>query len=329
MLIMPTISVIVPIYNVEKYLEKCIVSILDQTFRDFELLLIDDGSPDDSIQICEKYRLVDSRIKIIRKKNGGLSSARNCGIDNAEGMFYTFIDSDDWVGVDFLEKLLNAIQFTNAQIAVCGYDWDYDDNNYVQRIVSNKNEVYRLDKAKYIEKALLGEGFSVSAWGKLYKKELFDVIRFPEGRLFEDLAIFPEIVKQVEHAVYIPFLGYHYRVRKDSILHSVFSDKKLDYVEMALKCKDKLTGECDTAVLDLKVLMACVDTLMDMERPSTIKQKEMQYECLDRVKEFGIWAIRDKRLNKKYKAFIICRQIGVYRIFSKLYKNYAAVKRNV
>ena len=141
---MPKISVIVPVYNVEKYLRKCIESILNQTFREFELILVDDGSTDSSGKICDEYALKDSRIKVIHKENGGASSARNAGLDVAKGEYIGFVDSDDWIEMDMYGELYRLIKENNTDISVCGInnikDIKYKNENLKEKIQIIKKE---------------------------------------------------------------------------------------------------------------------------------------------------------------------------------------------
>ena len=178
------ISVIVPIYKVEKYLHRCIDSVLAQTFTDFELILVDDGSPDNCGKICDEYAEKDNRIHVIHKENGGLSDARNAGIDwafaNSDSEWITFIDSDDWIHPKYLETLYNAVKETGCEISICGYEETTGDSPKVDDI--NLQAVIVSTEDFFCEHNVN----AVVAWGKLYKKELFREIRYPVGKLHED-----------------------------------------------------------------------------------------------------------------------------------------------
>lgn len=209
----PLLSIIVPIYNVEEFLEECINSILVQKFIDYELILVDDGSPDNCGEICEEYALKDSRIILIHKKNGGLSSARNAGIDIARGSYLSFIDSDDFISTDFylanMSYLTSHLDVDMLISQVCYYD------NVENKIIYNKATEFST------ERDILNHMFSVnyigSAWINIYKKQIFLGLRYPEGRIFEDGFILPEIVNKIEK-LYISNIGiYYYRSRENSI----------------------------------------------------------------------------------------------------------------
>ena len=226
------ISVIVPVYNVEAYLRRCLDSILNQTCRDFELLLVDDGSTDCSGRICEEYAQKDGRIEVFHKANGGISSARNLGLNNATGDYISFIDSDDWVEPDFLEVLLRLLLANNADISQCFYIKE------TSKIRDENLPVIRTDSSEIFEgRETLHNLFdkrmsfrTVLAWNKLYKRRLFESLRFPEGIIFEDEAFTHEVLYQSDKLVVNDSTLYHYTWRADSLSNSKQSFKYLDLV---------------------------------------------------------------------------------------------------
>lgn len=207
---MDLISVIVPVYNVEKYLRKCVDSILAQTYTNLEIILVDDGSPDNCGKICDEYAAKDSRIKVIHQENGGLSAARNAGLDVATGDYIGFVDSDDYIAPDMYEKLYQAIEIYNSDIALCGFK---------KFELESRTEVYEkklLYRDEFLKELLL-ENIKSYAWNKLYKKSLFDNVRFPEGELFEDLKIMHLIGEKVSAVSFTNKILYYYRIRQGSI----------------------------------------------------------------------------------------------------------------
>lgn len=185
---MISISVIVPVYNVEKYICRCVDSILMQTCTEYELILVDDGSPDRSGEICEEYARKDSRIIVIHKENGGLSSARNAGIDKARGEYLCFVDGDDVIHPDTLKILLRALKNNDADIAIGNFGRFYDDTELYFEMIKKSEEMKRYSGVQILEKLYDKKSAAryVSACGKLIRRTLFENIRFPEGRLFED-----------------------------------------------------------------------------------------------------------------------------------------------
>ena len=234
--IMPEISVIVPVYNVEEYLRPCIDSILEQTFTDFELILVDDGSPDRCGEICDEYEQIDKRIRVIHQENGGLSAARNAGLDQMSGEYVTFIDSDDVVAEDYLELLFNCAAEYKAQISVCQI-YEFQDPEMLlkkaagtgeKRVISGQEAVLDM----YMDK----KEVPVNACSKLYHKTLFDELRFPEGKLHEDQARVPRLLFMADTVVISYNQAYGYRTRASSIMHSKFNVKRYDDVEAVEGC---------------------------------------------------------------------------------------------
>lgn len=217
------ISVIIPVYCVEQYLDQCISSVVSQTFANLEIILVDDGSPDRCGQICDDWALKDARISVIHKKNGGLSDARNCGIDASKGEYICFIDSDDYLDPYMLEQLYTAATKEHAQIAVCNYINEYEDpadsslyknkESYqlqTNKTVSGKEFITWMKTEKY--------AFCVIMCNKLYRRELFQNLRFPTGKVHEDEFIFHRLIYPCSKIACISYAGYHYRRRNSSIM---------------------------------------------------------------------------------------------------------------
>ena len=178
------ISIIIPVYKVEKYLEKCIESVLKQTYTNLQIILVDDGSPDNCGKICDEYDKKDSRIEVIHKANGGLSDARNVGISKAKGRYIGFVDSDDYIKEDMYEILLNLIKKYDADVSICNLYDVIDGNECIRNKENGIREYSRLDILKEV---LLDKNIQSYAWNKLYEKELFDEIKYPIGKKYEDI----------------------------------------------------------------------------------------------------------------------------------------------
>ena len=226
---MPEISVIVPIYNAEFYLSRCIDSIIAQTFTDFALILVDDGSPDKCGDICEKYAEKDNRICVIHKNNGGLSDARNVGIDwtlnFTNCQWISFIDSDDWVHPQYLEKLISSVKETNCNISVVRYEKTTTSNKY---FFSNAIDYQVIDTERFY---CSNSANATIACGKLYKISDFEIIRFPVGRLHEDEYTTYKILFKYTEIVYIDEPLYYYFVNPSSIMGSQWKPKRLDLLD--------------------------------------------------------------------------------------------------
>lgn len=183
---MPQISVIVPVYKVEAYLSRCVSSILGQTFRDFELVLVDDGSPDSCGEICEEYAAKDSRVHVIHQENGGLSAARNSGIDwvfaHSDSRYLAFVDSDDYIAPEYLQRLYDAVQETGCLVSVCGIL-----KTEGESLPETKVETPQVMGAEdYYCSEEIHDGVTMVAWNKLYDRSLFEHLRYPQGKLHED-----------------------------------------------------------------------------------------------------------------------------------------------
>ena len=232
------ISIIVPVYKVEPYLRKCVESIINQTYTNLEIILVDDGSPDNCGTICDEYALKDSRIKVIHKENGGLSDARNAGLDIATGDYIGFVDSDDWIEPQMYGKLLDLLLNYGADMALGGVADDVVTGGEVKTVkVSDYGNTPRSeDKLSAMRCYFFG---SWAAWDKLYRRELFDGIRFPMGEINEDEAIVLHLLDRCEKVCYTNEICYHYikRANSGSITTSSFSAKKLAWVK---HCRDNL-----------------------------------------------------------------------------------------
>lgn len=227
---MPEISIIVPVYKVEAYLDRCINSILNQTFKDFELILVDDGSPDRCPQLCDEWAKKDERIKVIHKENGGLSSARNAGLKIALGNFIGFVDSDDWIASDMYEYLLDIISKSNADIAMCGYtrkDSELDEIEIKGQIKVLTNDdlwrfFYRVD----------GEESNYAVWTRLYKIETLRNVSFLEGKINEDVLFTYDVYKNIKKLVVSNAKKYFYYSNASGITKSKLSNKDLALLDI-------------------------------------------------------------------------------------------------
>lgn len=221
------ISIVVPVYNVEKYLNKCIESIINQSYSNLEIILVDDGSKDSSGIMCDSYILKDKRIKVIHKENGGLSDARNAGIEIAKGEYLSFIDSDDYVHKDFIKVLYGLCIKYNSDISMCGAFETSKDEDFNFNLEQG-NECIKYSRG-ILEKK---ESIYCVAWNKLYKKEIFKHIRYPKGKLHEDVAVINKILYYSNKIAITDLRLYFYYNNPNSIMRSTFSIKRLDVLDV-------------------------------------------------------------------------------------------------
>ena len=246
----PLITVIIPVYNIERYIEKCIRSVIGQTYKNLEIILVDDGSNDNSGLICDKYAKEDSRIKVIHKKNGGLSDARNIAIDIAKGKYLTFIDGDDYVSFFYIETLYSLIN-EGYDISICGFKEVFEGGIDIDVNKRKKHKLLRMDASEALKTMLYQKNFDTSACGKLYKSELFAKgIRYPVGKLFEDLGTTYKLFLDSKKIIYCDTEMYFYLQRGGSISNDKYNIRKNDYLHFAEDIYDvvKLNApECTNA----------------------------------------------------------------------------------
>lgn len=219
------ISVIVPIYKVELYMRKCIQSVLNQTYRNIEILLVDDGSPDHCGEICDEYARNDPRIRVFHISHQGLSVARNIGINEARGEYIGFVDSDDWIEPDMFEILLNALEDQQADVCTCGF-WICEGNKELPRVFTRRT--YTNTEAMV---CLYNWDIDSAVWNKLYRRKIFKDNIFPEGKYYEDIATQHYLISRASKVVVIDSLLYHYQKRNDSITKSLTVQNLIDYVD--------------------------------------------------------------------------------------------------
>lgn len=226
------ISIIVPIYKVEKYIEKCIKSIVDQSYQNLEIILVDDGSPDKCPDICDKWAKIDDRIKVIHKVNGGLSDARNVGFTLSTGKYIGFVDSDDYIEKNMYEKLYVALKSENADLAICNLEKVQEDGNVLSMKSPIKNET--CDNVQYLSKLAspsIPGWYYVTVWNKLYRREILEEIKFPVNKIHEDEFVIHEIIYKCKKIVSIDEKLYKYVQRNGSIMSTIPKVNTLDAVE--------------------------------------------------------------------------------------------------
>ena len=230
----PLITVIVPVYNVEKYLRRCLDSIIGQTYQNLEILCIDDGSIDNSGEICEQYAARDARIKVIHQENQGLSTARNRGLDAAEGEYIAFVDSDDYILEDMYKKMLAKLLDYNVDLCVCQWQYEFSDGRQVVKKQNIDPAIYgrkaSLEFARFLYMGNYESGVVVAAWNKLYRRALFDTIRF-EGRIHEDEAFSGRIMAKNISVYVMEEQFYVYAQNGDSLTNKPFSANKFFFLD--------------------------------------------------------------------------------------------------
>ena len=321
------ITIVVPVYNVEKYIDRCVESIQNQTYKNLEIILVDDGSKDNSAKICDQYAKKDKRIKVVHKKNGGLSDARNAGIEIAKGKYIAFIDSDDYIDEHFVEVLYKSMIQYKTKIAIADICVQYDTG---EKFENSDKTVYVETEKEILRKMLIGiRDLDNSACNKLYDMSLFKDIRYPVGRLYEDTATTYKLFSKCENMVINSFPLYYYMKRRDSITQGRFNPKKLQLIdsvsEMTTYVRSKypeLSPECDR-----KMMWAYLSTLSQLAASSK-PDKSIAKKLLKYINANGKSLLKKKVLSKRDKLGIICARFGfgfyrlVWRLYLKLNKKY-------
>ena len=295
----PLLSIIVPVYDVERYLPKCIDSILAQTFTDFELILVEDGSPDNCSALCDAAATKDARIRVIHQKNGGLSAARNAGLDAARGTWIGFVDSDDYIAPEMYEVLYKAVQSTGADLALCDYA-EVDETG-----APCQSMHIRLEKKDFTGRDLLKNATDSTiqpAWNKLYRRDVFAQLRYPEGKLNEDLFLIPEVCLQIQKAVVVPKALYYYVQRGSGIMNGSKTLRHFDAAEAAQRYWDCLVENevYDALANAAKFTMGSVSRVYRQlppalrKAPRSREMLRMQFEVVDRTRRYctvpgGLW----------------------------------------
>ena len=225
----PLISIIVPVFNVQKSLNRCIESLIAQTYTMLEIILVDDGSTDGSGQLCDDWSTRDSRVKVIHKSNGGLSDARNAGIDASHGDYLSFVDSDDHVDERFIGLMFEASCRENTPLVICSVAQEDESGNDLIGIPALPS-LPSISNRQCMELTYTNPG-AVTAWSKLYRRSIWDNIRFPKGRLHEDEFVFHEVMYQCETVAIVPERLYHYVQHSGSIMHSTYSIRSVDRID--------------------------------------------------------------------------------------------------
>jgi glycosyltransferase involved in cell wall biosynthesis len=321
----PLISVIVPVYGVEKYINKCLDSIINQTYENLEIILVDDGSKDSSGRICDEYALKDERIRVFHKSNGGLSDARNFGIEQSTGEFITFIDSDDYIDLDYIEFLYHLIK-KGYDLAVCSLHVVYTSNGHVCD-KGNGREIVVSGK-KCIEMMCYHDEVDTCAYAKLAHRRLFSKVRYPKGKLFEDIGTTYLLFDQCDKIICSFVPKYYYVIRENSIVTSSFNLHKLDLIEMTnqmARYVDEKYPEIKDATLRRRgyAYFSTLNQMLDVKENEYI---EIRKKIIKFLKRNSFDIIKNSHTPMRDKVAYLSLNCG-FPIYKFLWKSYIKYQR--
>ncbi|VTX69886.1 glycosyltransferase family 2 protein [Gemella haemolysans] len=315
------ISVIVPVYNVEKYLEKCVNSIVNQTYKNLEIILVDDGATDNSGKLCDELAKIDNRIKVYHKENGGLSDARNYGVERATGDYIGFVDSDDYIDAEMYEKLYEAIKKENADVAECNLKIIYP--NRVE-LYTNEKYFKVCTKQEYLEEYLKIEKVFGSVWTKLIKSDIAKKLVFPKGKLYEDTYYAYDLINVADSYVIMDAPYYNYFMRENSITNAKFNLRIFDLIEIVEEFHNTVYEnypELEKAA-DCRKMYAYFSVLNSILLEDEFKNNSFYPQIVNYFKENYIKLLRNKYItrNRKLSILLIKININLYRRVLMKYK---------
>ena len=312
----PDISIIVPVYNTEKYVQSCLNSLIKQTHEAIEIIVVNDGSNDESLARCKEMAKKDSRIKIFTKTNGGLSDARNYGINKAEGKYLGFVDSDDYISENMYESLLSGITYNNADIAVAAINQVDEIGNILKTRLIDGNEKL-LTRYDGMEELLFSQRISNSVCNKLFKRELFDEIRFPIGKLYEDEYVTYRVFDKAQKIYICTNAFYFYRYNEASITHCKFSEKEFDRI-IASELKIEFCNNNYPKLAHLAEKYLVYDAIMALSKMDIYKKSYDRYIVKNIRKYLLIFLTGQNSI--KAKVFAVFAAINP-KLASKIFKS--------
>lgn len=316
------ISVIIPVFNVSKWISRCVQSVLHQTFTDFEIILVDDGSTDNSLEICQMFAQKYDCVKVFHKNNGGLSDARNYGVKHSTGKYIVFIDSDDYVENDYLVELYKVISSTSSDLAICEYNMVEENEKYI----SSKRFNIPLGISTLSGKKLLPYIYDdsgvviVVAWNKIYKKSIFESLSFEKGRLFEDEYLIVNLLWQVKKVTLIRKPLYNYVQRKGSIIKTRFTLKKANDVNTFMLRRIKFFKDKNNEELYKLAVQNYKDWIIGVTRYKTDISDELFWKYLQKQFRQLVRIKSSNSVKKRVKDIIGYLNIGIINKII-LYKN--------
>ena len=317
------VTVIIPVYNVEKYISICLDSVIAQTYKELEIIVVDDGSTDHSPQICDEYAKRDHRISVIHQANGGQGKARNVALERCHGDYVAFVDSDDYWDEKYVETLMHMIKVRNADIAICSYYHVDEYGNILKGSPQSAIKEKQYSGVEAMEVALYWNEFGVAPWAKLYKKSVWENVRFKEDRIYEDAATTYLVYYHARSVVFINDRLMSYRIRKNSDVHQKFNIRKARIMDSA----DEIMVFCKTSsprsirAAASRELASASFVYFRIPDDELKQYKEVVERCIQVIKKYRFHVMLDANARKKTRLGAFCTFMGfktariIFRIF--------------
>lgn len=313
---MAEVSIIVPVYQVENYLHKCVDSILAQTFTDFELILVDDGSKDRSGQICDEYAEMDERVTVIHKENSGPSDTRNRGIEQAAGNYFMFVDSDDYIAPTMVECLYQSILKENADIAACNFLYSFEDDRNQDFSTNIQWEVVSGAEIFYNRKNDRSCGYWTVVWNKLYKSKVFGKLRFRAGKYYEDEFWANDIYQMDIKMVTIPECLYYYRQHGNNSMKTTNSKKNLDILEALQERIGVYLMDQTHSAQAYRVLIYSLEYLEKSKRMITNREEKAKYLQAEKRTKDIVHQLRKRKLTNIQRTSLVFLELAPCLVFA-------------
>ena len=306
------VSVLIAVYNTEEYLQRCVASIVNQSYYLIEIIIVNDGSTDNSATICEQLSEEDNRIKVIHQPNGGLSAARNTGIDNASGNYIVFIDSDDYVERDHIRNLYNLVTENEADISITDYIMEFENTGKRRKKKILTNKAIIMDREEAIEDFLYQKHFTTAIWGRLFKRTLFDDVSFPLGRTAQDVGVMYKLIDKANKVVFQSIPDYIYVQRDTSTVYSRINDRERDSLSLSEEMRSFIILKYPG--LESAVISRCfsINTLALMRFPFKELYNENHSAVRSNIKKYRSSVLKDSKARLRNRGCALLSYFGLW-----------------
>lgn len=323
--IQPLISIIIPVYNVSLYLRRCLDSVVSQTYRNLEIIIVNDGSTDDSGKICEEYARKDVRIKVFHQQNKGQAEARNYGMSHVHGIYIVYVDSDDYVSENYVEHMFILAKQNHVDFVQCCMEKFWDDKKVDVKTVDYDTKIYTASEA--LEAYCYQKYFTPSPWGKLIHISLMENLKFPICMGYEDAALMYKVIGNAHHLLFTKEVMYYYRQHEMSTMHSEFSEKKIDRIKIAKQLRQYIDINFPENSKAVKTRCILADFQLLMDLPYHKNYKNLRYKVYEDIRNIRWAVITDSRSKISIRVMALISYFGLPilmclgRVYKKIYNH--------